>query len=147
MKTKSVVFILSVAIVMAITSCDRDEMVIAQYELANHSSYNLAGEFDRGSILFNLPSGESLELEQRIIYNDSSPIPNKMAIWWSGEITIDGEKYYLPRTEASTHIYDSFTWKASSPNGQVYYLFEFSDTLVDEIMALGKHVDSLDSGH
>ena len=134
---KHITFLFFFVFVMAFTSCDRDEMVIARYELANHSSYSLAGEFDRGSILFDLPSGESLELEQRIIYNDSSPIPNKMAIWWSGEITIDGEKYYLPRTEASTHIYDSFTWKASSPNGQVYYLFEFSDTLVDEIMALG----------
>ena len=117
---KHITFLFFFVFVMAFTSCDRDEMVIARYELANHSSYSLAGEF-----------------EQRIIYNDSSPIPNKMAIWWSGEITVDGIKYYLPRTEASTHIYDSFSWKASSPNGQVYYLFEFNDTLVDEIMDLG----------
>ncbi len=132
-------FLSFIAIVMAITACDRDEMVIARCELANHSSYNLAGEFDGGSIVFDLLSGESLEHEQRIVYSDSSPIPSKISIWWSGEITVDGSRYYLPRTDESAHIYESFAWKASSSsNGQLYYLFEFKDTLVDEIMALGE---------
>ena len=62
---------------------------------------------------------------------------------------IDGRLQYegpLVRGKTSFQFGLRRTWM-DTINEQVYYLFEFNDSLVDEIMALGESRDGMGPGH